>query len=144
MAKQISFWDTQQKAQEMGLLKQLNDAWFHKESPERFEVVCERLGIPILYQKPPYPKVENVDELVIGAYYFARRKLPDGHGEHEVIITQCKTASGHWLDKANGTKDYIPDRSTMYIFNRFWAVPDNNQAMNIFDIYGPIPIPDFE
>lgn len=94
-------------------------------------------------QVPKPPKVEKVSELILDAYYYLLRKQPDGLGDREVLIQQCKVASSYTV-KENGVEHRVPDRSTMFFYNHFWATETNNQAMEIFDIYGPILIPEFD
>lgn len=57
----------------------------------------------------------------------------------------------YWLrDKETGEAHIsllIPDEDRYYFDFRIWAYPENNQAMQRWDIFGPIPtrqVPDFE
>lgn len=70
--------------------------------------------------------ITNPDDLEVGRHYWLVDKMT-GNAK----ISQLKSEEADWK----------------YFEGRMWVRPDNNQAMNIWDIYGPIPMevpPDFE
>lgn len=65
-----------------------------------------------------YNKVTSNDELIIGEYYWCVSKLFDS--QHIEVVSE------------------ISDRK---IIGDIWAFEENNQALEKYDIYGPIPRP---
>lgn len=77
--------------------------------------------------------------------------------KHITNVTDLLVGREYWLlDKKNGSvaisklkveKDDRPDKDRPYFENRMWAFPSNNQAMQHWDIFGPLPVrvaPDFD
>ena len=73
--------------------------------------------------------ITNVDDLVVGSEYWLVSKL---YSDTVPKISQCRSID------AQGWK---------YFDANIWATEDNNQAMENFHIYGPVPVrvlPDFD
>lgn len=73
--------------------------------------------------------VKAVAELVVGKdYWLVSKRYPDS----APAISQCRS---------------IESKGWKYFDAHIWAMEDNNQAMEFFDIFGPVeplPLPDFE
>ena len=70
-------------------------------------------------------KIEKNSELIVGLNYIVRAKTSHTNPDYKPVaeVTTVKELSGM---KA--------------IFNRLWAMDDNNQALERYDIYGPIDL----
>ena len=70
-------------------------------------------------------KIETNDDLIVGLNYIVRAKTSHTNPDYKPVaeVTTVKELSGM---KA--------------IFNRMWAMDDNNQALERYDIYGPIDL----
>ncbi len=72
-------------------------------------------------------RILSNDELIVGQNYIARSKTNGTHPGYQPVaeVTKVKELSG-----------------IKVIFDRMWATDDNNQALDRYEIYGPIDLDD--
>lgn len=70
-------------------------------------------------------KIETNDELEIGKYYICKSKIIYQNGERSDVIYPLK------CDKISGRK---------YIGDKLWAMEENSQALEKYNIYGPLDL----
>ena len=72
-------------------------------------------------------RITELDDLIVGKDYLMRSKMKYDNGEKSTLIyaTKVKEVSGH-----------------KYIGDRIWALPDNNQALDKYDVFGPVDFAD--
>ena len=73
-------------------------------------------------------KINNLEELIDGEYYWMHSKVVYKNGERSSQILLQR-----YRDAGDGRA---------YFGDRIWAYDGNNQAMEKYDIYGPIPKPE--
>ena len=71
-------------------------------------------------------KIENLEELKNGEYYWLVSKMIYDNGQHS---------------NTKIIERFITDNPLPQFGNKIWAHEGNNQAMEKYDIYGPIPKP---
>ena len=73
-------------------------------------------------------KINNLEELIDGEYYWMHSKMVYENGERSSqMLIQC------YRDAGDGRA---------YFGDHIWAYDGNNQAMEKYDIYGPVPKPE--